>query len=769
MAMENIPPQQGFILTHNSHDRNGHCCIEIYGVGEMGPFKVAITRHEPVFFITRDTEMPALAEGERKHLGITSFDRKPMDGLYHQTLKQYYSNRRLFKDAQIPLFESDVWPSARYLMERFIKGGVSIEGTPQKRQGYTYYENPHLHPANYRPELKILSLDIETGQQGAVYSAALYQHEPGGIRQQILMGGEGPPAADVQYCGQEKQLLQQLDKYIQDWDPDIITGWHVIGFDLAFLQERAETLNIPFLPGREGQPLQIKNNNGMYSAETAGRIILDAPQTLRTGFHSFENWKLETVAQELLGEGKDIEQSGQEKIDEIERRFAEDKPALAFYNLEDCRLVWEILKKTELIPQLITRSLITGMALDRVNQTILSFDYFLLPLIHRKGLAAPDASDIEAGEASTGGLVFTSDPGMRSFVAVLDFKSLYPSLIRTFKIDPLSWLHHDLFTLTTPTGYSFSRESHILPDFLEEMMEKRKEANERGDKHLSQAIKILMNSFYGAMGSSNCRFYNPALPSAITETGQWVLGTLKEYLQEQGYTVIYGDTDSVFVQLKPEEQKNPVKEALRLTEQCNGYFKGLLEGKYEVESHLELEMEKVYRNFYLPPMRGTQEGARKRYVGQLLTGEMEFKGMETVRTDWTPLARRFQRELFHRYFRQEDLTVWLREFTADLKEGKFDKELVFHRRLSKPASQYTKNIPPHVKAMKRLDPEDRKGLRIVDYIMTGNGPWPIEMDPPPVDYHFYMEKQIAPLADMILQEQNKNFLDLVEIGQMDLF
>lgn len=766
--------ERAFILSHNAHDRGDHCHIEIYGVGEKGPFKVSITHHEPLFFIERSCELPESIEGERKPLGLCSFSGQPLDGLYHKKLKDYFQNRRHLKDVQIPLYESDVWASSRYLMERFIKGSMLIQGEARLEGGMNHYINPHLQPAEYRPELKVLSLDIETGQQGELYSIALYQQEKTELRQEVLMLGQGPEAENLSYYPTEKDLLLQLNLRLEEWDPDLISGWHVIGFDMSFLQEKADELAVPFLPGRGRQNLQIKNNHGMYSAETPGRIILDAPQTLRTGFFSFENWKLETVARELLGEGKDIEQSGREKVEEIERRFREDKPALAFYNLEDCRLVWEILQKTELIPQLVTRSLITGMPLDRVNLTIQSFDYFLLPLMHRKGLAAPDASDIVEGPSAPGGLVFSSDPGQRRWVAVMDFKSLYPSLIRTFKIDPLSWLHRDLFTLKTPTGYHFSRENHILPDFLEEMMQRREEAKEKGDKHLSQAIKILMNSFYGAMGTPNCRFYNPSLPAAITETGQWVLTTLREYLQGRGFTVIYGDTDSVFVELLKDKEKEVSAEELQhladtLVQECNAYFRGLLEGQYELESFLELEMEKIYRIFYLPPMRGTQEGARKRYVGELLDGSLEFKGMETVRTDWTPLARRFQRELFQRYFAGEDLSEWLKEFTGDLKKGIFDKELIFHRRLSKPSSQYVKNIPPHVRALKRLDPEDKKDLRTVDYLMTPDGPWPVELNPQRIDYHFYMEKQIAPLADMILQEKNQNYLDLVEIGQMDLF
>ena len=159
--------------------------------------------------------------------------------------------------------------------------------------------------------------------------------------------------------------------------------------------------------------------------------------------------------------GKDITPE-KDKVAEIERRFREDKESLAYYNLEDSVLVSEIFEKTAILDQLVTRSLITGLAADKVHMSVASFDYFMLPKLHRKGYVAPDTDDIVPGKPATGGYVFTSDPGLYRHVIVLDFKSLYPSIIRTFFIDPLSRLNSGISPVDTPAGIRFSSEKHIL-------------------------------------------------------------------------------------------------------------------------------------------------------------------------------------------------------------------------------------------------------------------------------------------------------------------
>ena len=172
-------------------------------------------------------------------------------------------------------------------------------------------------------------------------------------------------------------------------------------------------------------------------------------------------------------------------------------------------------------------------------------------------------------------------------------------------------------------------------------MNKRIEASKVGDTHLSQAIKILMNSFYGVMGSSGCRFYHPHLP-AITGTGKFLLLQSKDYLHKQGYEVIYGDTDSLFIKLKEGEGSDAQSNGERIALELNSYWKKRLKDEFSVTSFLELEFEKYYSRFVLTPLRGEQ-GAKKRYAGLLkINGddELEFVGMEFVRSDWTRNLRK---------------------------------------------------------------------------------------------------------------------------------
>ncbi len=763
--------EKGFILTTHSIDINGKCEIHIYGSGENGPFKIIYTDHKPIFFIDRNSKIDNLLGFERKELDLVNFNGTPVDGLYFNSLDSFYTNRRKLQESGILLFESDVRAEDRFLMERRINGTVYINGEYVKKENLNVFRNPDIGGCEYKPDFKWLSFDIETGTDGTIYSISF--HITSSIEESKLVVMRGTPTSDfvdwINYCRDEKELIKKFINFINLKDPDIIIGWHVIGFDLKFLEKRANYFDIPLKIGRGFKKLKIhEKRSGLFSAEIEGRVVIDGPQTLRTAFYKFENYKLETVAQKLLGRGKDIS-SEKDKVAEIERRFKKDKQSLAYYNLEDSVLVSEIFKKTLIIDQLVTRSIITGLQIDKVHMSVASFDYFMLPLIHRKGYVAPNVSDIKPGGHAAGGYVFTSDPGLYPHVIVLDFKSLYPTIMRTFFIDPLSRLKADSDGVKTPVGITFSRSNHILPDFLKELMDKRARAKQENDEHLSQAVKILMNSFYGVMGTTGCRFYHPDLPTAITGTGQWVLKTCSSFLRDLGYSVIYGDTDSVFVSLKKEEYTNPSGAGGKLEKRVNNYFAQILLKDYKVESKLEIEFEKHYSKFFLPPMRYTKEGARKRYAGLLDNGEIEFKGLETVRSDWTALAKEFQQILFKRFFAEEELKQWIRDYVKMLKKGEFDNQLVYKKRLSRNAEDYKKNRPPHVKAALKLDPDGIKKLREISYIITSDGPTPIELFKDSVDYNHYIEKQIRPIADGVLFAIGEDFDSIIEGRQLNLF
>ncbi len=197
------------------------------------------------------------------------------------------------------------------------------------------------------------------------------------------------------------------------------------------------------------------------------------------------------------------------------------------------------------------RTQLTGLALDRQGGSVQAFTNLYLPKLHRAGYIAPNLPP-SGGLTSPGGYVMNSLPGLYHNVLVLDFKSLYPSIIRTFKIDPLGLIEGLQSPDDAIPGYRgavFSRDKHFLPDIITSLWQQRDVAKQDKDSARSQAIKILMNSFYGVLGSGGCRFYDPRLASSITMRGHDIMKQTAKWIEAAGHKVIYGDTDSTFVLL----------------------------------------------------------------------------------------------------------------------------------------------------------------------------------------------------------------------------
>lgn len=270
------------------------------------------------------------------------------------------------------------------------------------------------------------------------------------------------------------------------------------------------------------------------------------------------------------------------------------------------------------------------------------------------------------------------------------------------------------------------------------------------------------------MGSYGCRFYHPDLPSAITSTGHYLLLGSKEYFQNKGYEVVYGDTDSLFVKLKKGEGASAEKIARSLADELNNYWKEKLKFEFKVESFLEIEFEKHYKKFIITPMRRSESGAKKRYAGLLLSNEIEkieFVGMEFVRSDWTRLAKEFQVELYERLFHNLDVADWIREIVSKVNKGELDDKLIYRKRLRKGIDEYTKNVPPQVRAARMIDSAEN----VVYYVITKRGPIPIELDHSDIDYQHYIEKQLKPIADSVLMIFGESFDSINKSSQLNFF
>ncbi|WP_232090259.1 DNA polymerase II [Billgrantia diversa] len=738
---------------------------------------------------------PRCCCGERdvalRQLELHDFRHRPVLGLYCRQHRQLMNLAKRLGDAGIDIYEADVRPPERYLMERFITAPVWFTGSADASGTLV---DTQLKPApDYRPRLALASLDIETNARGELYSIAL---EGCGERQVYMLGpanGLGGKAdADrdfsLEYCTSHEALLKSLNDWIARHDPDAIIGWNLVQFDLRILQRHAERLGIPLLLGRGDEPLGWRahgSNTNHFFASAAGRLIVDGIEALRQATWRFASFSLENVAQELLGEGKAIDNPYQ-RMDEIDRMFAEDKPALARYNLKDCELVTRIFEKTELIDFLLERASVTGLPADRSGGSVAAFSHLYLPRMHRLGFVAPNLPrGREAGQDSPGGFVMDSRPGLYDSVLVLDFKSLYPSIIRTFLIDPVGLVSGlvelEAETVTGFRGARFSRSRHALPDMVARVWQGREAAKREGNAPLSQALKIIMNSFYGVLGSRGCRFFDPRLASSITLRGHEIMRRTRELIEAEGYTVIYGDTDSTFVWLgSAHEEVEAQAIGQRLVERVNLWWAQHLEVEHGLESALELQFETHFRRFLMPTIRGAEEGSKKRYAGLVRDADgaehVVFKGLETVRADWTPLAKIFQQELYRRIFLGETYRDYVRDYVSCTLSGEFDERLVYRKRLRRRLDEYRRNVPPHVRAARMADEcNDRLGRPRqyqhggwIRYVITVAGPEPLEARRSAIDYQHYISRQLQPVADAILPFRGDDFSSLID-RQLGLF
>ncbi len=747
---------EAFILTGTAFDLENRQILKLYGQSDKGSFLVTIDQFQNYFFV--ESKSP------------TSF--RSLDGFWVEKCVCFNqadlkAKKQKFESEGLRTFEADIKALDRYLMDNHIFAQVKIEGDAVLKNGLLTFANPKVIPGNFYPDYKILSFDIETGKDGRLLSLAYSFRSKTLKEDRTVVLGEGTNTENVRFSHNENGLLAFFQEAVKRLDPDIITGWNVIGFDFHFIDKKSKQLKMPIYLGRGTRALDMfQNGRGEWQVNLEGRVVIDGPRAMKMNFFTFESFKLGNVAKELLGESKDIDEDEvYDKWDEIERRFREDKMALAKYNVKDAVLVLDIFEKTKLIDLLLTRSYISGMLMERVGGSVAAFDHFYLPDLHDAGVVAPNVDDIGWVRQAKGGFVLNPKVGVHPNVLVMDFKSLYPTVIRTFLIDPLSRFHRSIEPLTTPVGLTFSRTEHILPGKITELLERRTQAKKEKNANLSQAVKILMNSFYGVMGSNGCRFYHEDLPDGITGSGQWILKTVIEFLENKGFSVLYGDTDSLFVQLHAYEGYS--SQAKVLVSEVNQFLTNKLKDDYAVESHLEIQYDKFFKTLILTSTRGMEEGAKKRYAGLAekevdgkLEEEIVLTGMEYVRSDWSLLARNFQYELVRRVFYGEDLQSYIDQILKDLEARKLDDQLVLSKRLSKSLVEYVKNVPPHARAAKILF--EKKGIlqRRPHYVMTMRGAIPVELPHDDIDYDYYIERQLAPIADSILNLFGKSFEEM---------
>ena len=766
----------GFIVYPTYRIIDGKAYVYLFGRLENGESFLTIHQRRPFFYIKKtdqrkaehllqqkkdDDEMKAM-QALFEPTKLKNFDEDTVVKVMLMIPRQIPLLRKMFEEHKITCYEADIRFAYRFLMDNDIKGCLRIKGIPKKGNFVErIYEEPEVCGiADYGVSLKTFSFDIETDMQAKkIFSIA---YVCGKVKKVLLFTDKHVEDRYMTTFKNEKAMIEAFFKAVQELDPDIITGWNVVNFDFDVLRKKCHEHNIPFVLGRAEWESSLRIYHDFFresTADIAGRQVLDGIALLKNNFIKLDNYKLDTAAQAFTDEKKMIQFTN--KGSEIEELAEKHPKKLAEYNLKDAELVLKILEAKDLINITIHRSTLTGMEMERVGASIASFDSLYVREAAKRGYVCPTVVDTEREERIKGGFVMDSLPGIYDYVIVCDFKSLYPSLIRTFNIDPIAF--HKGGAIKAPNHATFDAHEGILPYLIQELWAMRDLAKKKKDAIASYAIKITMNSFFGILANPRCRFYSLDMANAITAWGREIVQETAKKVEKEGYKVIYSDTDSIFVVLAVNSYKEAENIGYELQEFINKGYVDEIKKKYHRISFLELEFEKVYKRFIMPMIRGSTEGAKKRYAGLRVDAsgkeEIEIVGLEFVRSDWTALAKEFQMELLDRVFHKKEVFGYIKKVIDDVKQGKKDDSLVYRKSISKNLKEYTKTTPPHVKAARKLGKIE---TNVIEYVMTVDGPEPVQKIEHKLDYDHYIEKQLKPIADTLLVFFNQKFEDIIE-------
>src|SRR4030095_5067425 len=236
---------------------------------------------------------------------------------------------------------------------RGIKGGCDIEGAATAGKGVTWiFDNPVLRPADVTVAPRVLSFDIETDSKGERL-LAISMYAPGLDEVLIVDSGQRPMPDKAIRCVNEHAALDAFCARVREFDADVLTGWNTIDFDLTVLQRIALRVRPPLELGRDSTPMRLRKPEGYFGSGQAsipGRLALDGIDLLRGAFVRMDDYSLDAVGRQVLGEGKALKGDVRDRIAEIMHNYRHDLPAFALYARTDARLAYDIVRRLNLVP-----------------------------------------------------------------------------------------------------------------------------------------------------------------------------------------------------------------------------------------------------------------------------------------------------------------------------------------------------------------------------------------------------------------------------------
>jgi DNA polymerase I len=623
------------------------------------------------------------------------------------------------------------------------------------------------------PKLTKLAFDIETyNPQGAprekkdpvIMVSYVGEKEEGVITYKKI--GE----KFVHSVSNESEMLESFVSLVRRMDPDILYGYNSANFDIPYMIGRAKELGMKFNLGRSKRGVREIKKGMVSGIKIDGRVHLDLYPTARffgfTGVIKAQNYTLDAIAQEVLGKKK----KAIKRLNIWEMWDKGELKELAEYSLIDSQITYELGEM--LLPLEAELASITKMTLFDVSlatsgqlvESLLMFNSFsrneIIP-----NVPSVDAVREREGRPIQGAFVKLPEPGIYENIAVLDFRGLYPSIIVSYNIDP--------FTITkeedshcSPSGTCFSGHKRgLIPSTLEFLLDFRAKIKQQLKKTSkgsadyvklsarSQALKILSNSFYGYLGYARSRWYSRECAESTTAWGRKHIQDTISAAEKEGFEVLYGDTDSVFILYKKKE------DVLSFIEKIN---KSLPE-------KMELELEGFFtRGVFVSKKVATKGkpgdvGAKKKYALLGDDGRIKIRGFELVRRDWSQVAKDTQLKVLEAILKEgskEKAVKIVRDVIERLKSGKVPlSELSIVTQLNKSPGKYEVTSPELSAAMKA----SKQGVplekgSIVSYVITKGGGKTISDKAELVEFakdydpDYYINNQVLPAVMKILKE-----------------
>ena len=742
--------------------RREDVAVELFGRTREGKSVTALYKNfRPYFdlidppdsYIDELRKSDEFVKEEDKTLWVDGADRK-IKRIY---IKSPWKVPEFRSSSPVDVLAADIPFHHRFIYDLDLGACVEVDGfeDPEEKKKFTtdivLTADSAKSTEDYSVSAKIFSFDIENIIE----------------TKQILVIGwsmaHGEERSTGSFTGNERDILTQFRNFVNREDPDIIIGYNIDGYDLPLLIERMKVNNVRADFARDFSfPHRVQDRYWRMH----GRIISDVWWNVKKYLHP-KSETLNAVSRELLNEGKDninrlkIKEEWENRQDEVIK-----------YCIKDADLTLRIYEKLRVVDRNMFMSTVTKLPLDDVTNggTSNYVDSILIREADRKNIGVKLTYRVDKTAPIEGGYVRSIGAGLYSNVVVLDFKSMYPSMIIKYNIC-FTTLSPD-GKITAPNGVHYldrTQKEGLIPKILQDLMRERdevkkmaKNASSESDRNyydgVQGAIKILMNTFYGVLASSFYRFTNPEIGSSVTHYARNTIQNVMDKLERSGHRVIYGDTDSVFI----ESGKSSVDETVKFGEE--------LSKRLSAEEGILLDFEKVLDPFF-------SHGAKKRYVGRIAypkdqEGKILIRGYEVRRTDSFDLQSESQSKVFEFIMNRdpEGAVDYAKDIISKISRGDREipiQKLVISRSVRDESEYANSDSLANVRIARKLKEMGEtfvSGMK-VSWIVTNSKKSPQEVEPyiegQPFEYTpdwLYYSKRVSETLNRILEGFSLNVL-----------